>query len=118
MMQEIGFDDAFTYHYNPREGTPAFAMPDAVPSEVKMERLARVIEAQRAIGARKASERIGREVEVLVEGVSKKSSGELLARTEWDAMVVFPGGAERIGSFSRVRLASLAGNTFRAEVVA
>jgi tRNA-2-methylthio-N6-dimethylallyladenosine synthase len=117
MMQEIGFEDAFTYHYNPREGTPAFAMPDAIPSEVKMERLARVIDAQRSIGARKASERIGREVEVLVEGISKKNAGELLARSEWDAMVVFAGGSERIGSFARVRLASLSGNTFRAEVL-
>jgi tRNA-2-methylthio-N6-dimethylallyladenosine synthase len=117
MMREVGFEDAFTYHYNPREGTPAFEMSDAVPSEVKMERLARVIEIQRSLGARKASERIGREVEVLVEGISKKNSGELLARTEWDAMVVFPGRAERIGSFARVSLVSLSGNTFRARLL-
>ncbi len=118
MMGEIGFDDAFTYHYNPREGTPAFDMPDAVPPDVKRERLDRVIEAQRSIGARKASERIGREVDVLVEGISKKDSGELLARTAWDAMVVFRGTPDRIGGFARVRLASLAGNTFRAEALA
>jgi tRNA-2-methylthio-N6-dimethylallyladenosine synthase len=116
-MEAIGFDDAFMYYYNPREGTPAFSMPDALPDDVKLERLSRVIEAQRSIGRRRAIERIGREVEVLVEGVSKKEKGELLARTEWDAMVVFRGELSRIGKFSRVRLASLAGSTFKGEAV-
>ena len=90
-------------------------MPDALPEKVKLARLARIIEAQRSIGRRKALERIGKEVDVLVEGVSKKQPGELLGRTEWDAMVVFPGEASRIGEFSRVRLRSLSGATFRAE---
>ena len=117
VMENIGFDDAFMYYYNPREGTPAFSMPDALPEAVKLERLSRVIEMQRSIGRRRALERIGREVEVLVEGVSKKEKGELLARTEWDAMVVFRGELSRIGQFARVRLASLAGSTFKAEAV-
>jgi tRNA-2-methylthio-N6-dimethylallyladenosine synthase len=115
LMEEIGFDDAFMYYYNPRAGTPAFSMPEALPEKVKLARLARVIDAQRSIGRRRALERIGKEVDVLVEGVSKKQSGELLGRTEWDAMVVFPGEASRIGEFSRVRLRSLSGATFRAE---
>jgi tRNA-2-methylthio-N6-dimethylallyladenosine synthase len=117
MMEEIGFDDAFTYYYNPREGTPAFSMRDALPDAVKLERLGRVIELQRSVGARKALARIGRQVEVLVESVSKKDEGELLARTEWDAMVVFPGDRARIGQFARVRLDSLSGTTFKASIV-
>jgi len=115
MMEEVGFDDAFLYYYNPRAGTPACVMPGALPDEVKHERLARVIAAQRSIGRRRAVERLGKEVEVLVESVSKKSPGELLGRTEWDAMAVFPGAQSLIGEFTRVRLASLAGTTFRAE---
>jgi tRNA-2-methylthio-N6-dimethylallyladenosine synthase len=114
LMERVGFDDAFTYHYNPREGTPAFRMPGTVPDEVKQERLAAVIEAQRAISEKKARARVGQEVEVLVEGISRKSSGELLARTEWDSMVVFPGPRARVGGFARVRLTELSGNTFRA----
>jgi tRNA-2-methylthio-N6-dimethylallyladenosine synthase len=117
LVERIGFDEAFTYYYNPREGTPAFAMQDALPEPVKLERLARIIEAQRAVTSRTARERLGREVEVLVEGVSKKDPGELLARTEWDAMVVVPAERSRIGSFVRVRLASLSGSTYRAELV-
>jgi tRNA A37 methylthiotransferase MiaB len=52
---------------------------------------------------------------VLVQGVSKKNSSELLARTEGDEMVVFPDSPRRIGTFARVRLRSLQGSTFRAE---
>jgi tRNA-2-methylthio-N6-dimethylallyladenosine synthase len=117
MMEEVGFDDAFLYYYNPRAGTAACEMPGALADEVKHERLARVIEAQRSISRRKAVERLGREVEVLVEGVSKKAPGELLGRTEWDAMAVFPGARSGIGQFARVRLRSLAGATFKAELV-
>jgi tRNA-2-methylthio-N6-dimethylallyladenosine synthase len=117
LVERIGFDDAFTYYYNAREGTPAFAMEDALPEPVKLERLARVIEAQRAATSRAARERLGKEVEVLIEGVSKKDPGELLARTEWDAMVVVPAEQSRIGSFVRVRLASLCGATYRAQLL-
>ena len=115
LMREARFDDAFTYHYNPREGTRAFSMPGAVAADVKRQRLDRVIETQRAIGQGRAAERIGNEVDVLVEGVSKKDPGELLARTEWDAMVVFPGHRSMVGEFQRVRLVSISGSTFRAE---
>jgi tRNA-2-methylthio-N6-dimethylallyladenosine synthase len=114
LIKEIGFDDAFTYYYNPREGTSAFTMPDPVPGDVKKARLRRIIDAQRSKSAKKAQERIGKEVEVLVEGVSKKDPSELLARTEWDAMVVFAGSRTLIGQFTRVRLCSLSGTTFRA----
>jgi len=54
---------------------------------------------------------------VLVEGVSKKKDGELLARTERDEMVVFPGPRDLIGNFAEVRLAELRGNTFVGERV-
>jgi tRNA-2-methylthio-N6-dimethylallyladenosine synthase len=114
-VKRIGFDDAFTYHYNPREGTAAYALPDPVPEEVKRDRLSRLIDEQRRISAAKARERIGSEVTVLVEGVSKKDPAELLARTEWDAMAVFPGPPSWIGRFVTVRLTALAGATFRAE---
>jgi tRNA-2-methylthio-N6-dimethylallyladenosine synthase len=113
LMQEVCFDDAFTYRYNPREGTEAFELGDGVPEPVKQERLSRVIELQRTISRAVRRRKIGREVDVLVEGVSKKSSSELLARTEGDEMVVFPGGADLIGLFVRLRLQDLEGTTFR-----
>ena len=115
LMKEVRFDDAFTYRYNPREGTKAFELGDDVPEPVKQERLSGVIELQRRITRACKRRKLGRVVEVLVEGVSKKSSAELLARTERDEMVVFPGSPNCIGSFVRIRLKRLEGSTFQGE---
>jgi len=117
LMKEVRFDDAFTYRYNPREGTKAFELGDDVPDAVKQERLSGVIELQRRITRTGKRRKLGRVVEVLVEGVSKKSSAELLARTEGDETVVLPGSPDRIGSFARVALKRLAGSTFRGEPI-
>jgi tRNA-2-methylthio-N6-dimethylallyladenosine synthase len=114
LMERAGFDEAFTYRYNPREGTAASLLGDTVPEAVKLERLDRIIAAQRAISARRARDRLGMVTEVLVEGFSKRDPGELLARTEWDAMAVLAAESTRIGRFIRVRLDSLSGATFRA----
>jgi tRNA-2-methylthio-N6-dimethylallyladenosine synthase len=115
LMETVGFDDAFLYYYNPREGTPAFDMEDALPDQLKLARLSEAIGAQRRIASRRAGARLGGTALVLVEGVSKKDPGELLGRTEWDAMAVFPGEPSLIGRFVEVRLRSLAGATFRAD---
>ena len=104
LMERVGFDEAFTYRYNPREGTAAALLGDPVAEHEKLERLDRIIAAQRRITARRAAERLRRVTEVLVEGVSKRNPEELLARTEWDAMVVLPGNPSLIGRFVRVRL--------------
>lgn len=117
LMERAQFEEAFTYRYNPREGTAAALLGDTVPEPVKLDRLDRIIAAQRRITLRRARERLGTVTEVLVEGVSKRNEGELLARTEWDAMAVVPGDPSLIGRFVRVRLASLSGATFRATVL-
>ena len=116
LMERAEFDEAFTYRYNPRAGTAAALLGDPVPEPVKLERLGRIIAAQRGISRRRAIGRLGAVTEVLVEGVSKREPGELLARTEWDGMAVFPGDPSLIGTFVRVRLESLAGATYRAAV--
>lgn len=114
LMRRAGYVYSYTYHYNPRSGTPAATMPGQVPEAVKRERLARVIALQRELSREAMKELVGSEVEVLVEDVSKKRADELLGRTQQDMMVVFPGPSSRVGSFARVRLSSLRGNTFRA----
>jgi tRNA-2-methylthio-N6-dimethylallyladenosine synthase len=117
LLQAAQFDDAFTYRYNPRRGTPAFNFGDDVPDRLKQERLAEVIRVQRRITQGRKQSRVGREQEVLVESISRKNPGELLARTEGDETVVFPGPPQSVGRFTRVRLLRLAGGTFRAEEV-
>jgi len=114
LMEQVQFDDAFTYRYNPREGTRAYLLADDVPGEVKQERLSEVIRLQRRISSRRRLERLSRLVSVLVEAPSKRGA-DLLARTEGDETVVFPGPPELIGHFTQVRLRELSGHTFRGE---
>jgi tRNA-2-methylthio-N6-dimethylallyladenosine synthase len=112
LMEEVQFDDAFTYRYNPREGTPAFALGDDVPDAVKQERLAQIIRLQRRITRSRKLARLGSVVEVLVESRSRKDPQELLGRTASDETVVFAGPEDRIGGFCRVLLRELRGGTF------
>ena len=114
LMRKVRFAYAFMYHYNPREGTPAATMPGRIPDTVKKERLARVIALQKTITRELMRDMLGSEVVVLVEGLSKRSSDEVFAKTDQDMMVVFPASSSRIGSFARVRLDSIRGNTFKA----
>jgi tRNA-2-methylthio-N6-dimethylallyladenosine synthase len=113
LIEQAQFDDAFTYRYNPREGTRAYLLADDVPAAVKQARLAELIRLVRRISTRRRRERLGREVPVLVESLSRKDGGELLGRTEGDETVVFAGPPDRMGRFTRVRLLDLAGHTFR-----
>ena len=114
LMEEVRFLYAYMYHYNPREGTAAYNLPDRVSEEVKRERLSRVINVQRKHTRELLKQRIGAREIVLVEGISRKNADELVTRTEKDEMVVVPGPSSRIGSFAELTLSDLRGNTFRA----
>lgn len=113
LMDEVRFLYAFMYHYNPREGTAAFGLPDRVAADVKGERLRRVIERQRGHTEAHLRARIGRTEEVLVEGVSRRNSAELLCSTEHGEMAAAPGSRSLIGSFARMTLEGLSGSTLR-----
>lgn len=117
LMRKVRFAFAFMYHFNPRDGTPAIELPDRVPDKVKKARLARVIALQKEISTELMAERLGAVDEVLIEGKSRRSSKEMLARTARDEMVVLPADPSRIGQFARVKLSAKSGNTFRAEEV-
>jgi len=117
LMRRVRFSYAFMYHFNARDGTPAARMPNRTPDKVKKQRLARVIALQKEITSSLMKERVGQTDEVLIEDISRRSSREVLARTTRDEMVVFAAPQNRIGQFARVRLLSIAGNTFRGEEV-
>jgi tRNA-2-methylthio-N6-dimethylallyladenosine synthase len=88
LVAAVRFDDAFTYKYSPRPGTRAYQRPDAVPEEVKGERLHRLIALQREISAERNRALIGATPSALVERPSKKSPEEYLARTRTNKAVV------------------------------
>jgi tRNA-2-methylthio-N6-dimethylallyladenosine synthase len=116
LMDEVPFLYAYMYHYNPREGTAAYNLPDRISEEVKRERLSRVINLQKKHTTALLKKRIGAREMVLVEGISRKNADELVTRTERDEMAVVPGPASMIGSFAELSLSSLRGNTFRAKL--
>jgi tRNA-2-methylthio-N6-dimethylallyladenosine synthase len=113
LMEEARFLYSYTYHYNPREGTVAFDLPNRILPEIKAARLERVIALQMRHTAELLRSRIGDCEEVLIEGISRKNAGELVCRTERDETVVAEGGAQLIGAFAKIRLDGLSGNTLR-----
>ncbi|MDR1971949.1 MAG: tRNA (N6-isopentenyl adenosine(37)-C2)-methylthiotransferase MiaB [Treponema sp.] len=115
LMDEVKFLYAYMYHYNPREGTAAYALPGRIDETVKRARLGRVIALQKKHSAELLQKRLGSRDQVLVEGISRKNADELITRTERDEMVAVPGKASLIGSFAELTLSSLRGNTFRAK---
>jgi tRNA-2-methylthio-N6-dimethylallyladenosine synthase len=117
LMEEVKFIYSYMYHFNPREGTKAFDLPGRIDDDVKKERLSRVMVLQRKHTTELLKKRIGSTEIVLIEGISKKNADELITRTEKDEMVVVPGSKSMIGSFGRVTLSALKGNTFRAKEI-
>jgi len=117
LMEEIKFLYSYMYHFNPREGTKAFDLPHRISEEVKKERLSRVIALQKKHTLELLKSRIGSEEIVLVEGISRKNADELITRTEKDEMVAVPGPRSMIGSFGKLTLSALKGNTFRAKEI-
>ena len=114
LMEEVKFLYAYMYHFNPREGTAAYSLPDRVSEEDKRQRLSQVIALQKRHTAQILKSRIGTQTTALIEGISRKNADELISRTERDEMVVVPGSPGAIGSFAKLTLSSLRGNTFRA----
>ncbi len=118
LMREAGFDSAFMFKYSERPGTFASKhLPDNVPEDVKVERLNRMIALQNELSLESNRRDIGKEFEVLVEGVSKRSSDELFGRTSQNKVVVFPRGSYKPGDFLRVRVSDASSATLKGEVI-
>ena len=113
-----GFQDAFTFKFSPREGTPATRMPAdlAVPDEVAADRLARLIDTMRAQARSLNLQLLGSRHEVLVEKEARRG-GLLQARTREFRTVIVPGGPELIGSYMTVELTGTTGSTFTGQVM-
>lgn len=115
IVQEVGYDSAFTFIYSPRAGTVAADMPDQIPEDVATDRIKRLIAAQEE-GQRKAMSRfIGMEEEVLVEGLSRRSDKQVSGHGRHGVGITLPGTVEDIGKIVRVRVTAMKNNTLIAE---
>lgn len=105
LMREVGFDSAFMFKYSERPGTLASReMPDNVPEEVKIDRLNRMIALQNQLSAESNRRDVGKTFEVLVEGVSKRSTDQFVGRTSQNKTAVFPRGDFRVGDTVSVKV--------------
>jgi tRNA-2-methylthio-N6-dimethylallyladenosine synthase len=117
VMRTVRFDDAYTYRYSPREGTPATRFPaaDFVPDGEGQERLQRLIEVHRAIQAEINEAEVGRVEEVLAEKEAR-DAGQILGRTRRNKVVAFAASPELVGTYHEVRLTDTTGATFVGEL--
>lgn len=117
LMREVGFDSSFMFKYSERPGTLASKhMPDNIPEEVKIDRLNRMIALQNELSAESNRRDIGYEFEVLVEGVSKRSTEQWVGRTSQNKTAVFPRGSFKIGDLVKVRVVDSSSATLICEL--
>ena len=117
-VQEIGFDDAFTFKFSPRDGTPATRLPPEleVPDHVASDRLERLIATVREGSRARNLGMLGRRAEILVEKEARRG-GMLQGRTRDHRTVLIPGGEELIGRYLTVELTGTTGSTFTGAIV-
>jgi len=104
LCREVEFDNAYIFKYSPRRDTPAADMPDQVPQTVREERNHRLLELVNEIAARKYDRFIGRQVQILVEGPSKKNAARHTGRTRCNRIVLFDGGERHRGQLMDVKI--------------
>ena len=117
LIDDIGFDNSFSFLYSPRPGTPAAELQDDTPHAIKAARLKRLQDRIMEQEAAVAQAMLGTTQRALVEGVSKKDTQEMAARTDNNRVVNFSGKPELIGQFVEVKITQVVRHTLRGELV-
>jgi len=111
LVRQVGYDGAFTFKYSPRQGTPAYHLHDDVPAEVKIRRLNEVSALQREITARKNQNYIGKTVTVMVETTSKRSTKDMLGKTDGGQNVILSDVDLPVGTFCTAAIVASSSQT-------
>ena len=117
LIEDVGFDQSFSFIYSRRPGTPAADLEDTVTSEEKHARLSRLQATINANAAKISAAMVGSTQKVLVEGPSKKNPNELTGKTENMRSVNFPAPARLVGQFVDVVITEALSNSLRGRVV-
>jgi tRNA-2-methylthio-N6-dimethylallyladenosine synthase len=119
VVEAVRYDNVFAFRYSRRPGTPAAEMPDQVPEPVKAERNTRILEAAGRVGTERSRRLVGRVMEVLVDGASRKDAGQASGRTRCNRVVNFdPAGRELTGEVVHVRIKEALPHSLRGELAA
>ncbi|MCX8109373.1 MAG: tRNA (N6-isopentenyl adenosine(37)-C2)-methylthiotransferase MiaB [Verrucomicrobiae bacterium] len=117
IVHEVEFDSAFVFKYSPRRGTSAEKRTDLVPAEIIAERHARLLAAVNEVAVRRFARLVGRTVQVLVEGASRRNPARLEGRTRCNKIVVFPGARDCRGRLVNVNIVRASAVTLYGEGV-
>jgi tRNA-2-methylthio-N6-dimethylallyladenosine synthase len=116
LMEEVRFDDLFSFRYSPRKGTRAAEFQDKVEEKVKQDRLSILQKIQKDFTLQKNRELESHAEEVLVEGRSKQSARDVTGRTRSNKIVNFEGDLGLVGKLVRVRIAKAYPHSLRGEI--
>ena len=117
VVDEVRFDQSFSFVYSKRPGTPAATLEDPTPKEVKMERLYRLQKRLEEIASDYTQAFLGTTQKCLVEGVSRKDESELKARASSGRIVVFKGSTDLVGKMVNLKITSVIAHTLKGEIV-
>ena len=117
LVEELNFDNSFSFVYSPRPGTPAAEMADDTPQELKIRRLMRLQKTIEAQALRISEAMVGTTQRVLVEGHARKDASELAGRTDNNRVVNFAGNERLIGRFIDVTITAALPHSLRGEAV-
>ena len=117
IMNIVKYDGAYMFKYSAREKTKAFVMGDDVDDETKTRRLMEIIELQRQISFVLNSGMIGKNYEILIESLSRKSDEKLTGRTDGNKSVIIPKNGNKVGEKVMVRITSANSATLFGEVI-
>ena len=115
LVDEVGYDSAFTFIYSPRVGTAAASMPGQIPEDVATERIQRLIALQEKRQKESMARFLGQEEAVLVEGLSRRSETQVSGKGRHGVSITLPGSAQDVGQIVPVRITALKNNTLMAE---
>lgn len=104
LVREAQFDNAFLFKYSERKDTPAASMPDQVPQEVREERHERLLNLINEVAQRRYDQFLGRRVQILVQGPSRRNAARLEGRTRCNKIVVFEGDDRHIGQLMDLQI--------------
>jgi tRNA-2-methylthio-N6-dimethylallyladenosine synthase len=118
LAREVGYDQAFIFKYSQRRDTPAAAMLEQVAQPVKEARHQRLLELVNEVAGQRYRQLVGRQVEILVEGRSKRNAARMTGRTRCNKIVVFNGSDRHRGQIMRVRITRAGAFTLYADPAA
>ena len=117
LIDEVGFDQSFSFIYSRRPGTPAAALPDEVPHAIKQQRLEALQARLNALARARSERQVGTEQRVLVERTARRGARLLAGRTEDSRWINFEGPAELIGCYAQVLVTEALANSLRGRLL-